>query len=149
MLQKKLRQIDAETGELLEGVIAFVHPKRKNAFTNGWIAMGQAQLRELAIAQSQRRITGADRMVLDMLLSIVNSENWLAVSQADLANELGMPRQNVHRSIQKLIAEGVLCDGPRVGSQRSYRLSPAYGWKGSARAHVHALDEYRKQKVKE
>ena len=43
MNQKRLGQVDMETGELLgEGFVAYVVPKRRNGFQkDGWIAMTQ------------------------------------------------------------------------------------------------------------
>ena len=34
-----------------------------------------------------------------------------------------------------------------MGISRSYRLSPNFGWKGSARNHVIALDQERKRRM--
>ena len=60
----------------------------------------------------------------------------MVVNQAELAKELGMHRQHVQRSIKRLIALGVILEGPKIGISRSYRLNPEFGWKGSARNHV-------------
>ena len=58
-----------------------------------------------------------------------------------------MHRQHVQRSIKRLIALGVILEGPKIGISRSYRLNPEFGWKGSARNHVIALDQERKKRM--
>src|SRR5690606_14850735 len=76
-------------------------------------------------------------------LARLDFENLLSVSQSDIAKELGMHRQHVQRSVKTLIKHGVVIEGPRVGQARTYRLNPHVGWRGSAKGHVAALDEYR------
>ena len=81
------------------------------------------------------------------LLGRIDFENLMVVNQAELAKELGMHRQHVQRSIKRLIALGVILEGPKIGISRSYRLNPEFGWKGSARNHVIALDQERKKRM--
>ena len=80
-------------------------------------------------------------------LGRIDFENLMVVNQAELAKELGMHRQHVQRSIKRLIALGVILEGPKIGISRSYRLNPEFGWKGSARNHVIALDQERKKRM--
>ena len=40
-MNKRLQQIDSETGEIIDGFVAYVVPKRKNGFGQGWLAMAQ------------------------------------------------------------------------------------------------------------
>ena len=40
-----------------------------------------------------------------------------------------------------------MLEGPKIGISRSYRLNPEFGWKGSARNHVIALDQERKKRM--
>ena len=55
-----------------------------------------------------------------------------------------MQRQNVQRSIKRLMALGVLLEGPKIGISRSYRLNPEFGWRGSGKNHIATLDLERK-----
>jgi DNA-binding transcriptional regulator LsrR (DeoR family) len=66
-------------------------------------------------------------------------DNWVNFSQAQLARELGMSRQNFARALGHLIKEGVVVVGPKVEGRFTYRLEPSYGWKGSAKGHHLAL----------
>lgn len=136
MAQIRLGQVDLATGEILEGAtLAVFYPKRKNGFTDGWVAMAQNAMQQLAKAN-----LGAEAMrVLLMLLARLDFENQLVVSHAELAEVLEMKRSNVSRAFARLIEEGALLPGPRVGVNRTYTLNPHYGWKGSARGHQEAL----------
>ena len=81
------------------------------------------------------------------LLSVLDYENLIQVSQADIARELDMHRQHVQRSIKRLIQLGIILEGVKIGISRSYRLNPSFGWKGSAKGHrevsARALEGYQ------
>lgn len=144
MTNRRINQFDEETGEILGGFVAYIAPKRVNGFGNGWLAMAQNPL--VMIAQSD--LDGADMKVLLMLMAKIDFENLIVLNQAELAREINMNRQHVQRSIKRLIKMGVLLEGQKVGTSRSYRLNPNYGWKGSAKNHVVALDAERKERMK-
>ena len=74
-----------------------------------------------------------DFRVLMALLEQLDYENLITTNQAEIARELDMQRQNVQRSIKRLMALGVLLEGPKIGISRSYRLNPEFGWRGAAR----------------
>ena len=139
-MNKRLQQIDSETGEIIDGFVAYVVPKRKNGFGQGWLAMAQNGAEILA----QSNLSGNDFKVLMKLLSVLDYENLIQVSQADIARELDMHRQHVQRSIKRLLELGIVLEGVRIGISRSYRLNPNFGWKGSAKGHREALHEHLK-----
>lgn len=141
MGQIRLGQVDMETGELLEGAtLAVFYPKRRNGFSNGWVAMAQEPLMKLAQAD-----LGKEAMrVLFAALAKLDFENWLSLSHADLGRELGIKRPNVSRAIARLVDEGVLIAGPKLHGRGTYTLNPHYGWKGSAKGHQQALLERMK-----
>lgn len=141
MAQRRLRQIDESTGEILPGgFVAYVAPKRRNAFTAGWVAMAQ----DAATLIAQSDLEGQDLKVLFGLIGRLDFENLLVLNQAELAREIKMHRQHVNRSVRRLVHMGILLQGPRIGVSRSYRLNPRFGWKGSAQTHQKAMQE-RKQ----
>lgn len=139
-MNKHLQQIDHETGEIIEGFVAYVVPKRRNGFQQGWLAMAQNGAEILA----QSNLGGNDFRVLMHLLSVLDYENLIQVSQVDIARELNMQRQNVQRSIKRLIELGIILEGVKIGVSRSYRLNPGFGWKGSAKSHREALHDHLK-----
>ena len=139
-MNKRLQQIDLETGEIIDGFVAYVVPKRKNGFGQGWLAMAQNGAEILA----QSNLSGNDFKVLMKLLSVLDYENLIQVSQAEIARELNMHRQHVQRSIKRLLDLGIVLEGVKIGISRSYRLNPKFGWKGSAKGHREALTDHLK-----
>lgn len=139
-MNKRLQQIDSETGEIIDGFVAYVVPKRKNGFGQGWLAMAQNGAEILA----QSNLSGNDFKVLMKLLSVLDYENLIQVSQAEIARELNMHRQHVQRSIKRLLDLGIVLEGVKIGISRSYRLNPNFGWKGSAKGHREALHDHLK-----
>ena len=139
-MNKRLQQIDSETGEIIDGFVAYVVPKRKNGFGQGWLAMAQNGAEILA----QSNLSGNDFKVLMKLLSVLDYENLIQISQAEIARELNMHRQHVQRSIKRLLDLGIVLEGVKIGISRSYRLNPNFGWKGSAKGHREALHEHLK-----
>ncbi len=130
-----LQQVDMDSGELLEGFVAVVQPKRRNGFRKGWLAMAQDALSLLATAD----LTGRDYKVLMALLARLDFDNLIQVNQAEVAREIGIRRSHFSESVGKLIDLGALIEGPRVGVHKTYRLNPRFGWKGSASGHQEAL----------
>jgi len=127
-----------DTGELMEGaVVGMFFPKRENGFKAGWIAMAQEPMMKLAKSD-----LGAQEMkVLFGVLAKLDFENFLLLSVADLAKEIGMQRPNVSAAISSLEKLGVLLRGPKAGRSSTFRLNPDFGWKGSASNHKKALRE--------
>ena len=139
MTQVRTVQVDQHTGEIMDGAqLALIFPKRTNGFQQaGWLAMAQGPLIKLAKAN----LGGQALKAFMLLCGKLDFENWVNVSQAELANELSMNPSHMSRAIAKLIAEGVILKGPSVGNRKTYRLDPAYGWKGSAKNHRDALNQ--------
>ena len=129
-MNRHMQQIDHQTGEVVEGFVAYVVPKRKNGFQKGWMAMAQEAM--MMLAQS------------NLMLARLDYENLIQVNQAEVSEQVGMNRHNVNRSIKKLIELGVILEGVKIGISRSYRLNPNFGWKGSAKGHREALHEHLK-----
>ena len=139
-MNRHMQQIDQQTGEVIEGFVAYVVPKRKNGFQKGWMAMAQEAMMMLA----QSNLTGNDMKVMWAMLARLDYENLIQVNQAEVAEQVGMNRHHVNRSIKKLIKLGVVLEGVKIGISRSYRLNPNFGWKGSAKGHREALHEHLK-----
>lgn len=136
MASKRFDQVDTETGEILGGFVAVIQPKRRNGFNRGWVAMSQQALELLA---RMKRLD--DHRVMLMLLSRLDFENLIQISQSELAADLSMQRSHVNRAIKHLLEMGAILEGPKIGRSRSYRLNPAFGWKGSAKGHQEALQD--------
>lgn len=140
MSSKRFIQIDAETGELEQGFVAYIAPKRKNGFSKeGWVAMAQG-MAMVNLAKSTR-MDGESLRVFLILCSHLEYENFILTPQTEMAEKIGMSKTNFSRALKKLLEEGVIEKGPKIGRMVSLKLNPEYGWKGSAKGHQHALKD--------
>lgn len=143
MRMRRIVQKDSETGETLKGVVAYFVPRRQNGFSEGWFAMANLAFKALKMFTHLEEFR-----VLMALLELVDYENKIVVHQADIARELGMLRQNVSSAIKRLVEAGVILKGPKKGINCSYQLNPEFGWKGSGKNHVTALQKHREERMK-
>lgn len=137
MANQRLGMVDQETGELLPGGVLVYVPQRAK-IKEGWFMGFQAGFLELA---KDTELRGQPMAVLLALLSKLDFENYIAISQGELARELGMTASRFSQAMTKLKARGVILAGPKVGTAQTFRLNPGYAWRGSvsnlhkARAH--------------
>lgn len=119
-----------DKGEVLAAAdhVFMAVPRDKARKVGGWFMAFQEAMTALA---KDRAIRGEPRAVLDYLMGRLTFENFIVVTQAEVAAELGMFPANVSRAIKLLVERGILELGPRTGNTRSYKLNPLYGWKGS------------------
>ena len=96
--------------------------------------MNQSALLKMAQTLSHEQIK-----VLFVLFAHLDYENYIQVPQVEIAEQLGMMKQNVNRAMKGLIDFGIIIDGPKIGRSKSYRLNPNYGWKGTVKNHDKAL----------
>ena len=94
-MNRHMQQIDHQTGEVVEGFVAY---------QKGWMAMAQEAMMMLA----QSNLTGNDMKVMWAMLARLDYENLIQVNQAEVSEQVGMNRHNVNRSIKKLIELGVI-----------------------------------------
>ena len=129
--------VDFETGEITYALVP-IRQKHLGGFFMA-IQEGFTYLAKLNLTQEQTR-------VLHFLFGKLDFENWLRISQIEIAKELGMKRPNISRAIKKLCEEGIIHKGPKVGTSWTYRLDPNFGWKGKASKKKAAEDAIRKAK---
>lgn len=123
--QIRVEQVDLETGEVVQ-MIALKptrapHPFRKE----GFVQMSQAAMLELA----QNPASGEAMRVLMALCAVLDFENFIQLSQTDLAKLIGMKQPHVNRAIAELCERGIIIKGMKVGKSLTYRLSPTFGFK--------------------
>lgn len=85
-----------------------------------------------ALAKDRRANATTLRVYL-ALLDHINYENTIAVSQRTLADALGIHRAHIAKALQQLTTLGVIERGEKAATLNSYRLNPAYAWKGDTR----------------
>ena len=131
-----LATVDLSTGDVKDGVFVYC-PKKQHSLFSGEGFMMASQPRADMLAKSILGLT--DHRVLWLLISKLEMDNSILINQSELAAEMNLQKQNFSRSIKKLIAEGIIIEGAKVGQHKSYRLNSHYGWKGSTISHAEAL----------
>jgi hypothetical protein len=81
-------------------------------------------------------LTLSDYRIELYLMATIGFGNFVLVNQAELARELNLDKQTVHRSIKRLIALNILIPGPKSGKSNTYSLSPALCYMGKIGAGV-------------
>jgi HTH domain. len=139
--------VDSDTGEVLsDHVPMLVQRPVPVAFEKGgFFTMAQGPLK---VFEDHAQDLGVDGFrVLMNLLRKLDYQNHIAVSQAEIAREMNMHRQHVHRAIKRLITLGALVEGPKWGQNCTYSLNPAFGWKGKGSSHQKAVRTAEKAKA--
>ena len=127
ILPKEKRYImitDEESGQI-KGCFPL---KSKNLGT-GWVAVYQDMISTIA----EWNLPNEQYRVFLKLLSKIDFENYLTVSQSELSQTLGIKQPHISRAIKALCKRKVLLEGPRAGLNKTYRFNPYIAHKGSAR----------------
>lgn len=99
----------------------------RHPYRDWWIMLHQDKSQ--AIAQD-RSLDGTDLRVYLYLVGLLDYENYIPMTQTQVAEQLRLRYQHLNRSVRKLVDREVLEEGPSIGRIRSYRLNPEYGYKG-------------------
>jgi predicted transcriptional regulator len=134
---RKIASVDQKTGEVLDGVIVYCAVKR-NPYAKGWVMNSQEALELLA---SDKDLTKESLRILMFLMARLDFENWIQITQNEIAETLDINKGNVSKAISLLETKGILLRGPKVGRSYGFRLNPYFGWKGK----VKNLDDYRQK----
>ena len=127
-MNKYIEQVDRETGEVMQGCMVYI-PYRPR-LTERWFMAFQDTFIEIA---KDPDMTGETMKVLMYLFGKLDFENFIQQTQIDVAEGLGMRKQNVNRAMQILTAKQIVLEGPKVRRSKCYRLNPNYGWKGKVK----------------
>lgn len=132
---------DLSTGEVQEGSLMWVPRRPPSQFGRDWFQMAQTTLTKV---NQHRRELGLEGMsVFNALMARLDFENYIQVSQAEIARELDMRPSNVSRSVSRLEDLGFIRRGPKVGKSSTFQLHPELAWKGKAPAHMRAREAAR------
>lgn len=137
-------ELDPSTGEIKRQYI--ITPlKPKTGLKGGFFLAIQEGFEHI----SKLDLTGEQYKVLTYIMSQLDFENYICLTQKSVCEALGMKKSNVSRSFKKLVAEGIIHEGPKIAQAKTYRLDPNFGFKGKSKnikGVVQELDEYRKKK---
>ena len=126
-----------------EGNIKGYFPLKSKNLGKDWVALYQKAISTIA----DMNLPNEQYRVFLKLLSKVDFENFLRVSQNDIAKELDMKQPNVAKAIKGLIGKNIIVEGPRAGLNKTYRLNPYVAHKGANRKEsiINFEDELSKQ----
>ena len=136
----KEKEVTAILGENDE-VKAFITRPRKNKLGVNWVAFYQTALEWLAT----QNLPNEQYRVLMYLMSKLDFENFLRITQTQVATALNMKQPAVSRAIKGLLEKDILITGPHVGTAKTYRLNPRMAYKGKdPKQTIIEYDAYKK-----
>lgn len=143
---------DAAMIEKISAYVAYVVPKKqKNGFKE-WVAMGQNAMMMFARDGmgdlATKNLTVTEYRVFWALAAHVEFENFILTPQTEIAAKMGLAKSHFSKALKRLVECGVFEKGPKIGRMVSLKMSPSFGWKGTAQNHVVALlDEERAKRM--
>jgi len=138
-VKRHIGQIDPSTGEIMQGCMVWIPYRPK--LTERWFMAFQDAFIEIA---QDTELTLEPKNVLFFLFGQLDFENYIHISQQDIASGLGMQKSHVSRAIKLLTRKQIILEGQKNGRLKCYRLNPNYGWKGK----VKNLEEHRREQFK-
>lgn len=112
--------------ELTDGYM--VIPIKKFKYKEAFIMAFQDNIKFIA---TDKRLTLRDYKILIYLLSVMDFENWIRLSQETIANNLGMFQQDISKALNRLYKFGYI-DKIKDGRNNIYRFNEVFVWKGKA-----------------
>lgn len=91
------------------------------------------------VAEKRKALGGEGLAVYLVMLSEMDFDNKILISQGEIGRRLNMTKQVVSRSIKRLIEIDAIHPYKTVGRVVYYQLNDEFGWKGKARDHQKRL----------
>jgi biotin operon repressor len=91
-------------------------------------------------------LTPNETRIFNYLLSRLDMQNFIALSAAGIAKDIGIDRSNVSKAIKGLVTRGIIDEQihMQIGNLKTYRLNAYVAWRG---AHHQAKSEQAKSAV--
>ena len=135
------RTVNLQTGEEEDGALMWVPRRQVSQFGRGWFQMAQTTMQRL---NAERKTLGLEGIVVfNALMSRLDFENYIQVSQTEIADELEMQRSNVSRAVKRLVDLRIYPPWSKVGKSYTYQLHPELAWKGKGKHHFQAREATR------
>lgn len=91
-------------------------------------ADGNSKLRAMHRALAvDTELDGVDLRVFLYLFSRLDFENYMRVSQLEIAEVLERRKEHISRSMRKLTEKRIILEGGKVNRSSTWRLNPEYG----------------------
>jgi hypothetical protein len=125
LIRKNFKQVDAETGEVQEGLAVYKVVTR--GLKDRHIMMTNPGLDMLAFDVD---LKWEDLRVFLAYAGATDFENKIRRTQKEVSELTGICKVNVSRSTKKLVEKNYLIEEEKVGRSKVYRLNVVFGWKG-------------------
>lgn len=120
--------ISDDEEQQVHNVVVVVAKKHLATGLGGWGIFWQEASMNIA---ADKRLNLTDHRVLAVLNAKLDFENWIRISQQEIADFLAVKRPNISVSMKKLVKMSIVVPGPPVKNVKTFRLNPAVAWKGS------------------
>ena len=132
---------DPQTGEVEDGKLMWVPHKTRSQFGSDWFQMAQDTLRMINAHRNELGLEGI--VVFNALMARLDFENFIQVSQADIASELRHATSNVSRAMKRLDARfhPKRAEGRKIAHPSATSV-PCL--KGKARSHMTATSHAKR-----
>lgn len=84
------------------------------------------------------RLTGNTWAVLIFILSKSKYDNFVELNQGEIAQHIGIARQNVSKAIKLLVEKDLIIKGPKIGTRNTYTVNWQYAWRGTTASYREA-----------
>lgn len=114
-------------GKVLDGAdyVSMLVPRKQKWLLGNWIMGLQESFQEIA----KMDLTGEQFKVLFYLMSRTDFENYLNITQSEIAKELGMKQSQISRSFKALVEKNLI-KKVKKGSANFYLFNPEILYKG-------------------
>ena len=124
VIRQRFVMVDKATGEELPGLPVYRQTKTR---VRGWFMTWEAGMERLA---RDPDMTGEAYRVFLKMVSNLDWENYIKITQKEISEDLGIRKQHVSRAVKLLVDKGIIIKGPKSGLSNTYKLNEFYGWKG-------------------
>lgn len=136
---RNLIAVDVDTGDVLERMPIYCPPKKHSLFSKtGYTDVSQSA----AITLAKSDLSGVTLRVLWMIIASIEMDNYISINQTQMAKEMGLDKSSFNRALKELITNSIVVENIQSGKSKTYSLNPNYGWKGSTKKHMEALEKY-------
>jgi biotin operon repressor len=90
------------------------------------------------LKKAVKELKGDELKVFNYMLGVMDFENWINISQKDIAKEIGIHKVNVSKAIKGLKEKGYI-EIIKKGRENYYRINPEVAWKGDEKSHLKVL----------
>jgi len=137
--------VDVNTGESIT-MTAVAKKKARSPFSS-FTMLSLDSIGHMRKALTAKELKPTDIIVLFCMMEHMETENEVDIYTSSIANETGITRENVSRSIKRLLSVSAISKGCKIGNVQTYKISATFAWKGNSDLHRSAIREETDKRV--